>query len=466
MTAAPLIAAWQGARHRSSRWFLLALLALLGAGLPLGLWIGIGSGAALAALLSSALLLLIGAWLALVNSLLLQNTPVLARLVPGHVAGLRRSLQGVWLGLAGGGFLLSALLREGPLSAGLPLAGGLLALAACMRWPLLWALGWLPFVALPWLLRLPPVQAALAMLRDTPAAQWLLAALCLLLGAWLLQRLLQDGDARHERAYQRRKAWQQAAAQVPQRQLGTTPGWLAQRQLALQLRLYRADLERALRQGSSRGLTGLKLALGLSAHWSAQLMSLAIFFGVALLVMLLLSLIGVLDQAAAGLGNISFGMLAVCLAAIQQQRLAMAQRRPELGLLRLAPGLPRGAAANRALALRLMAGHVGLCLLGFGLLALLLPWPATHQQLLAFGLVALLSGLALWGNWSALTPGCSASLLFALPMGAAVLLWLGLKFGWFGLGPLLLAGAAFALLAGPLCWRRAVRSPPLLGSQA
>ena len=135
-----LLAPLQQRRNQGSRWFwpalvVAALLVLAGAALlphvPLA-W------AALTLLATLAL----GLWIALVSSLIVQNEPHAARLVPGHARALRRVLL-----VAGLAFLAVAGIVGAAFGHALPTLGAtllaLLVVAWIVRMPALGMLGWI-----------------------------------------------------------------------------------------------------------------------------------------------------------------------------------------------------------------------------------------------------------------------------------------------------------------------------------
>ena len=152
-------------------------------------------------------LALAAAWWTLVASVLEQNLPAAARLVPSHPRRLRLSLLAAWVGFAA--LAIGAL---GPLAqAPLLVAGGvglvLAALTAAVRWrPALYVLSFTPPVLGTLTLEswFPPIGAAArAFWSWSPL---LIATVVLALSAVLAAAVIQDGGARHVLAYNERQA--------------------------------------------------------------------------------------------------------------------------------------------------------------------------------------------------------------------------------------------------------------------
>jgi hypothetical protein len=457
-------AAWQGTRNQLSRWG-VGLILLLVVGMPLALWLLADAKKALGSLAAICVVLLLGGWMALCANVMQQNHPLLARLLPGQVRRLRLTLVLVWSLLVLLGFGLSLRLVGNAAPLGLPLAALLLLLGGAMRWPLLWALMWLPGLA-PVFLKWAPVAAVWGVwLGGARQQPWLTLMLTLLAGAWLLARMVQDGGPQHEQRYRKMLTWRKAFQMQRQTNLDWQPGSLFDRLQRFTRSAYLAVLARQSRQPRP-GLGRAALVLGPQAHWSGHLTQLPVLLIVVLLVVSGLWFSGIMarggDRAAQSLGHVAFGALAYLMSVLQQMRVAMVATSQEQGLLMLAPGLPRGTALNRQLALRLMGQFLLQWVLVFGLLALLLSaWPPALPALLAFALVALPTALWLWTDWSrAKIPGSlHIALFYLLPMCGGGLGMVALQQGWITPARLVLLVLGISAPLAGWRWRRSVTSP-------
>lgn len=465
MLAVPL-AAWQGVRNSAHRPAWLLGVALVVA-LPLVLLALGWTRAAWGALASIGLIAVAGLWMILVYSVLQQNHPQLARMVPGHVARLRQGLWGYWFLVGALAGLLSAWHRGTPLAYGTPALVILLTLAWTARWPLLWAFVWVPSSLAPMLFRYEGVEAVWQAVA-VPATQrpWLALLALAALGAWLLGRLVSEGGARHEKVYRTRQIWRKAVRE-PGRMSGE---WQASslfgRFQLIQNRLYGRVLARVLAQGRG-GVGRLLLGLGPQAHWSGQTGQVLVFiaiFATVMLGVLGLRQIQVIPPRAqiTGLGNIAFGAVAYTAGVAIAMYNALTTRRDEQALLMLAPGGPRGPALNRALARALLPQFLLQFLLVFGAVALVLHrWPDAMDQLIAFGLATLPVGFWLWRDWSRARAGKSMvqALCVMLPMAGGGLGLLALYQGWLERGSLALLWLGFALVFGLWRWRLMMGAP-------
>ena len=446
----------------------LALLLLLLLGVPLSLGLAVHARAGFISLAALGFVIVMSGWMGLCSSVLQQNHPQLARLLPAHVARLRGTLIAGWLLLVGAGVLGSLALRGGPLAFGLPVAALSLLLAGALRWPLLWVLMWLPGLS-PLLLREPVLRSLWDALLALGGAQpWLTLAVALLLGLAALARMIGDGGPAHEARYRRMLTWRKAFRLQGQTNLDWRQGSLLDRAQALTRGVYLRVLHRHTARPRP-GFGRFALVLGPQGHWAGHLGALPVLVGIVCAVVAGLWLAGMTGRggarAAEGLGNAGFGGLSYLMSVLQQTRAAMISTRQEQGLLCLLPGLPRGAALNRRLALWLMGQFLLQWALVFGLLALILgAWPQTYPTLFAFALAALPAGLWLWTDWSrAQAPtGLPIGLLYLLPMLLGALGMYALRAGW-------LTPAALALcVLGPTLplawwrWQRALRAPMAL----
>lgn len=353
---------WRGLRNAGHGRSLLAGVALL----ALTLWLlpqatAVPRDFLHGMVFACALLLL---WWMQVESLLQQNRPMLARLVPGHVAALRRSLVRQWLlhTLVWTLLLLWQLDRWSQWAFwAAAVALVLFGLVWLVRHPLLWiVLSLLFFGGVFQLRRLKPGlvaarDAAQASLADPlTAGVWL--ALGALLGALLLHRALGGGGGAHRRMTERRdrlvamnRAMQTGCGVPVKHQTGFMGGMHR-----LTGRPWQWLLARALRPGVAPASIGrLNLVLAGPSHWARQL-GLALLIGAVVFLPLAL-LFAWLPPSKSGKEpleamrfGLCMGLFSMGLNPLMQLTGSLAARRREQGLLMLAPGVPQGAALRDA----------------------------------------------------------------------------------------------------------------------
>ena len=94
-----LLAPWQQRRNTGSLW-MLSVVPLMG-GLPILVgWLSHKPNAFRLGAAIGLAMIVVGAWVLLLLSVLTQNQPASARLVPAHPARLRQVLFGAWLALS------------------------------------------------------------------------------------------------------------------------------------------------------------------------------------------------------------------------------------------------------------------------------------------------------------------------------------------------------------------------------
>lgn len=353
---------WRGTRNHRQLWaWGLGGVALAALGAGALRWSSLPAGAVLALLGGLCAFVF---WWVQVESLLQQNSPRLARLVPGHPQALRRSLRHQALGLWALSLLVALPFTEPALvpRTGLVLALVLGGMAPLVRAPLLWlplSLAWMALMIgrKHWQAQAGVLWAALA----DPALSLPLLALLLALLGLALGRVMGDGNAahrRHQRARERARIAQQSlrtGGNVPTRlQTGWSGAFHRLCEGPWRWRLHRR-LRVAHRPQVDVG--HLLIVLAGAAHWARQLGVLAVI-GLGLLLPLLLVAFWLPGQGASrALDSMRFG---VCIAIfgialnpllLLPGNLQLRQR--ERGLLRLIPGAPQGAALRRAWCTRL-----------------------------------------------------------------------------------------------------------------
>lgn len=437
------------------------------------------------ALPGAAKLLLVGAgmsfvvagwWMSAFSSLLVQNHPHAARLVPGHLRRLREAALLGW----GGATAVVALMIWLPVTSlspgrlSLPFlllaSGASLAFAA---WSLRYWMLWLLLSFGPPLFFGSRLDRALAPLAGWLREQWLvqpwsLTALGLLGLAATLPGLFGDGGAAHRTSHARQLRMRQLSADSMSGKHGDLAArdrageWLSRPFEHLTAAWLRDVLRRAAPTERS-AMQRLALVLHGQQHWVRQMASTA----VALLLLAVGAIVVVLavgDQVAHHWTRAAFG-LALGLTALGCGPAfglpgALWRSRREQALLRLLPGVPQGRAQNRAVA-------------GLQLRHALASWA------LSTAMVAVLAAAA--GE-----PGLLCLPLAVLPLGALTLLraparlrpptlWSGLPMvAWIAGGGALYAlnrdaglpmpviaavCVGGAVLLGLWCWHLACRAP-------
>jgi hypothetical protein len=397
--------AWQGLRRRKAMWPWMLLALGLAALLPAEVLLPPGTATKAMRTLMMVLLssVALGVWLLFVFNLLQQNQPQWARLVPGHVAALRRAL---YLGAAAIAACAAALASlaggSGPVAA--LIAGPLCAAVACgLRWPLLWALLIVLPITAPWALHSMPL-ALLA--RAWAEAPWALAGAVLAGTALALRGVVFSGDAAHARA----QLWLTAAASQMR---GDTSG-LVHRQFSAGWFgptrwgdwLYTTWLLRLLARPDSSLRGRLALGLGPQGHWSGSFAT-ALYLVAVLVIVSTLGWLAQIQFVQATQGGL---LIALALAGLQvplQLPAALWASRREQALLALLPGAPSGTTLNRWLAVRLAALDVSVML---GLMVIVAAfsqvWPPNpsfarvDDVVLGAFVVGLLVTPLLWRDWA------------------------------------------------------------------
>jgi hypothetical protein len=165
---------WQQHRNRASMWPLGVLAGALVA-LPPLLGVLVSPVVARDAAVVCWIIVVIAIWVTTALSLMLQNEPVAARLVPGHVSRLRILLSLSWV-VATLAISLAFGLAYGLAAHAIIFVGtGVLLLLFALRWPVLWLPWWLLSWALPssvpWWERNAPARALLLSAVQHVAAQ-------------------------------------------------------------------------------------------------------------------------------------------------------------------------------------------------------------------------------------------------------------------------------------------------------
>ena len=357
-----LAAPWQQRRNASGLWGIALVVALCFLA-PVVLLVlsafhpdpqkaeAIHVGAVRSAWIGVAALLVAG-WAMLVGSVLQQNHPTLARLVPEHPGQLRLALLVAWALASLAAAALPGFAFDAPLAWACGLAAGLALLAACLRWPLLWLGGVVSPFVVGWVTR----RFSAAEFGDAMWGQWmghhvLVTGVVVLAGASVLVGMVRGGGAQHIAAYESRQRLRQAVFSQQGSAGGLAcpnSGWL--RGWTMAGRPYAWWMDRLLARPGSPLMARLLVGLGPAPHWTSRVFQAFWFVVTSTVLCAVVSLFIGGDMLAYVLPWLAFSVLTgLCTPALQAvPHLRQTQR--EQALLALLPGVPRGARLNRWLA--------------------------------------------------------------------------------------------------------------------
>lgn len=469
-------------RYTRWAWGALALFLLLAmAGIA---WM-VGARFVAPALAAGVAAVLMLAWAGQMASLLEQNHPQMARLVPGHLRVLRRVAVALWAAVAVAFGSLAWWAFDGGVGFwGCLIASGLLAaaLAWCVRWPVLWFV----FSFAPALWPLLPARAGLVALGLEAVGTWrahvlVSTVVVLALLAWSVAALFGRGDAKHARAFERQSAWRAVgrrdgagAAALGPATRESPFAWLVW-PLAAAGMAWLAHLLRRATPDPRSVMARAELVLHGCQHWLWHLLGVGV-----VLLMLGLVMVALLAALAPATGpvpmdkvwqnghvGLAIGLTSMGLNALFLLPRALWTSRRDQALLLLLPGMPRGRALNAAVA-RLQLRHAAVAwtltaALVLGLYAL--TGSALGLCLMIVALPMLL--LRLLQEPARVTAG--AGLRHALPilgylLGGTLLL---AALGWREPAPLALVAAAvlsigLSVALGVWRWRQLMAAPQAL----
>lgn len=416
--------------------------------------------------------LLHGIWMRVGSHLQEQNHPHAAHCVPGHLRRLRHAAVLGWASCALTTTLLS-LAALWPLGTWPLMLLANATLALFLLWTTrLWMLWVLLTVLSPLIadlaVRLKPLWAALAELwQGQPLALLLLS---LLAQAWLVTRVFEGGGSRHQARYARHSLMRQMQRLQMEGQQVPVTAWAGRFEWLFQpyQRAAAAWLTHVL-AGANTGrrsvMARAEVVLHGQQHWVLASMLLGTMLAIALLCFgAAYAWVGGAGIAVA-IKHGSFGMCIGLASAALNPGFglpgALWQSRREQALLRLLPGMPQGAALNRAVAARQLRDFAVAWLATTAIL-LSIDTGSKHGYLLCLPLgalpMAILSMTRRFATMRAPTP-----LIAILPVLAFFLLAALLYAANWALGiPLpAIAASMLALSAALLAWRwRALGAAP------
>lgn len=396
-TSSQMLLAFWRQRDPESVWSRRALAALMPLGIAIGLYLAPERWPLLLA--GNAALLLAVLWLAVVGSLMLQNHPHVARFVPGHVRKLREAAVASWAAAT----LCCALLlwlflpRMPSLPAVLLLAAATLVFTAwaVRQWQLWFLLSFVPLLLFGAGLdkRLAPLWRALHELWT--AQPWSVLALSLLAMGWSLTRLFGDGDEGHRVSYACRERMRNAMRDGTggKRGMGMfgRPGELLGRPFEHAASAWLAHVLARARPEARSVMRRAEIVLHGQQHWLRQGMGALLALTIAVLsfvVAFTLAGGGLQDNWTKGAYGMAIGIASMGFNPSFALPGMLWHSRREQALMRLLPGMPQGAALNRAVAwLQLRHALVAWALTTAALA--LLAWAANDPYLLCLAFAAL-----------------------------------------------------------------------------
>lgn len=294
----------------------------------------------------------------LVMSILRQNHPFAARLVPAHVQRLKHVLVGAWacttLLMLGGLVFVTGF---NPWALALAAGAGCCFVALGMRWWPIWIVLW----AGPILLASSSLKSAWHSTMRSAIAAWQaqpeLATLAgLLLSALLLPVMIGRGGHAHITWYQRqtqmRELMRTNGAGKGLEQFGSLGAWV-ERPFS---RVTNAWLQHLLRQATNQPanvMARLEIVMHGRHHWVRALLGIGLGLVALTAAIAMLGLFGreAFDGGAAWKGGavgLSFGLVSILLAPLTAAISALWFTRREQALLALLPGVPQGRTLNRS----------------------------------------------------------------------------------------------------------------------
>ena len=415
-------------------------------------------------------------WVFVSATLIGLNTTTTARTVPHYAGRLRRAALALWLGICIITGVLEGKSMGGVVFMGFSAGVFMLVIITPWRWPVQWCI----FIALLVFAGSRSTEiiesAFVKALLGSPALGWAFAITCYLGMAWLVTRLIAANGSRFSAVFFRNQQIQNAApgAETPARLRAQTLGplvgvlWRGWQRLLFPWRLYlRHTLDQPLPapQHASRApqvLARSRLGLGTSVHWLMQVCAMLALWTLVLLVVVIVPM-AVGAGAAAISGGwavlIALGSLMAAVAPLLSLPETLRVTAPEQKLMLLLPGMPRGNALNRMLAVRHLR-HAFIAWLVAAVSVVALPYPEKDVLFVgSFYLGALVMLPMVISDWARIQPpnamGALPGLLLPLvapAIGLSAVHWLGV--------PINAAAVAAVVYCGIMLvvrWRRLPR---------
>lgn len=353
-----------------------------------------------------------------------QNHPLPARLMPGQLRCLREvTVLGFLAVVPPSAWLLASSPLQWHLPAALILSSlASVLLALIVRWPWLWIAGWfltsLVGASVPAWVKAATKARMIEIYNDQPVS---MAAFLMVLSALALCCLFQSGGPGHVKSWNRhsqlRDLLNSQSGSAPRET--PTEAWFVRlvdgcsRAFAWLRLLWTAWLIRHAQPTARSVMARVALTASPQTHWTSiigTLLLLGVGIAVALAGALLFSSDG-MEIGSIVVQSFAFSYLAMLMNPLVATTGALLRRRREQALLLLLPGVPRGRALNRHLAIRQMVTHAGNWVLGV-VLMLALQALASHlkesdvsmsfwgRAAVSFAVMSLPMGVLQWRNWS------------------------------------------------------------------
>jgi hypothetical protein len=413
---------WRSLGITQARWLYVTLgclftLMTVGGGISLK-W---GVAALLATAVNAFVVGLQIAWVFVSVTLIRLNTPTATRTVPHYALRLRRTALTLWLTIC----IITGLVEGKSMGEFVVLGFGsgvfMLVITTPWRWPVQWCI----FMAVLFFAGSRSHEiiesAFVKALFDSPTSRWAFAITCYLGMAWLVTRLIAANgsgfSALFSRVVQRENAVPGAGtpARLPVHAFDPLVGLLQMgwERLFFPWRLYLRHALSLPRQPvenmpqASQVLARALLGMGPALHWVTQVAAFLALWGLVLLVVVILPMAS--GSGAASISGgwailIALGSLMAAVAPVLSLPETFRTTAPEQKLMLLLPGVPRGDALNRLLAVRHVR-HALVAWLVAAVSVVALPYPDKDVWFVGtFYLSALALLPAVISDWSRIQP--------------------------------------------------------------
>lgn len=299
-----------------------------------------------------------------------QNHPLPARLMPGQLRCLREvTVLGFLAVVPPSAWLLASSPLQWHLPAALILSSlASVLLALIVRWPWLWIAGWfltsLVGASVPAWVKAATKARMIEIYNDQPVS---MAAFLMVLSVLALCCLFQSGGPGHVKSWNRhsqlRDLLNSQSGSAPRET--PTEAWFVRlvdgcsRAFAWLRQLWLGWLIRHAQPTARSVMARVELTASPQTHWAAIIGALLLIsagVAVGLMAALLFSADG-MEIGSIVVQSFAFSYLAMLINPVLATTRAVLRRRREQALLLLLPGVPRGRALNRHLAIRQMVSH-------------------------------------------------------------------------------------------------------------
>lgn len=423
---------WRSLGITQARWLYVTLACLftlitVGGGISLK-W---GMAAILETAVNACVVGLQITWVFVSATLIRLNSPTVTRTVPHYALRLRRAALALWLGIC----IITGLLEGQSMVAALLLGFGagvfMLLISTPWRWPVQWCIFMALLVFAGSRSNEIIESAFVKALFDSPALGWGFAITCYLAMAWLVTRLIAANGSGFSALYSRVVQRENAApgadtpSRLPVHAFDPLVGFLQMgwQRLFFPWRLYLRHALALPRQPAentrqaSQVLARALLGMGPAVHWVMQVAAFFALWGVVLLVVVIFPMAGGSDASSISGGwaiLIALGSLMAAVTPVLSLPETFRTTAPEQKLMLLLPGMPRGDALNRLLAVRHVR-HALVAWLVAAVSVVALPYPNKDVWFVGtFFLSALVLLPVVISDWSRIQPPNAVNALAGL----------------------------------------------------